>query len=199
MSTPTMTREERTTRLADLRAREAARKVVLSGTPLMDLPLDRRIAFALFDPGAITPRGNNYQEPLNRWQARAVNFVLPDPDAEFTQVRLERDRYRLAWQSARERAQAYGEGILRITGDRESYQEWLKQEQAATQQLRAKVAELMSEGHLTVADVVAFLVKKAREYGNSNRENRAKAEAVGTMASKISRGAIRPTEGGARS
>lgn len=59
-----------------------------------------------------------------------------------------------------------------------------------------RIAELTGEGHLTVADVVAWLTKKAHEYGNSNRENRAKAEAVGRMADKVSRGAIRPTEGG---
>lgn len=76
MATATMSREERSTRLADLRAREAARKVVLRGTPLMDLPLQRRIAFAIYDPGAITPRGDSYQEPLYRWQARSVTYVL---------------------------------------------------------------------------------------------------------------------------
>ncbi|MFI8191445.1 hypothetical protein ACIF8T_21920 [Streptomyces sp. NPDC085946] len=70
--------EERTARLADLRAREAARKVVVRGVPLMDLPLERRIAFAVYDPGAITPRGDDYQEPLHRWQARAVTYVLPE-------------------------------------------------------------------------------------------------------------------------
>jgi cell division protein FtsB len=63
-------------------------------------------------------------------------------DDEFVQATAERDRYRLAWQSARERAQAYGEGILRVVKDRESYQQWLKQEQAATEQLRARIAEL---------------------------------------------------------
>jgi len=73
-----LTREERAARLADLRAREAARKVVLRGTPLMELPLVDRIAFALFDPGAIVPRGDDYREPLYRWQARAVTYVLPE-------------------------------------------------------------------------------------------------------------------------
>jgi hypothetical protein len=75
-----MTREERTARLADLRAREAARKVVIRGVPLMDLPLERRIAVAIWDPGLIVPRGDNYQEPLYQWQARAVTYVLdPEP------------------------------------------------------------------------------------------------------------------------
>jgi hypothetical protein len=76
MTTALLSREERTARLADLRAREAARKVVLRGKPLMELPLVDRIAFALFDPGAIVPRGDNYREPLHRWQARAVTYVL---------------------------------------------------------------------------------------------------------------------------
>ncbi len=76
--TAVMSREERTSRLADLRAREAARKVVLRGKPLMDLPLEDRIAFAIYDPGAIVPRGDNYREPINRWQARAVTYVLAE-------------------------------------------------------------------------------------------------------------------------
>ena len=79
MSAVELTREERTERLADLRAREAARKVTLGGVPLMDLPLHRRIAFAIYDPGAIVPRGDNYQEPLHRWQARAIQYVLDEP------------------------------------------------------------------------------------------------------------------------
>ncbi|KMS79564.1 hypothetical protein ACH49_12085 [Streptomyces leeuwenhoekii] len=78
MSARTLSREERAGRLADLRAREAARKVIVRGVPLMDLPLQRRIAFAIYDPGAITPRGDNYQEPLYQWQARAVTYVLPE-------------------------------------------------------------------------------------------------------------------------
>ena len=81
MSAATLTREERTARLADLRAREAARKVVVRGVPLMELPLERRIAVALFDPGAIVPRGDNYREPLYVWQARAVTYVLTPVEA----------------------------------------------------------------------------------------------------------------------
>ncbi|MGQ3551758.1 hypothetical protein [Streptomyces rochei] len=62
--------------------------------------------------------------------------------AELAAVRAERDRYRAAWQSASFRAEARGEGILRITRDRETYQGWLEQEQAVTQQLRVRIAEL---------------------------------------------------------
>ena len=46
------------------------------------------------------------------------------------------------------------------------------------------------------AQIVAWLAKKAHEYGTSNRENRTKAEAVWRMADKLSRGAVRDTDGG---
>lgn len=75
-----MTREDRAERLADLRAREAARKIVLRGKPLMELPLADRVAFAAYDPGAIVPRDHDHQEPLHRWQARAITYVLDEPE-----------------------------------------------------------------------------------------------------------------------
>jgi len=56
-------------------------------------------------------------------------------------------RLRLAWRSARERAAAYGEGILRTVEDRESYQGWLKEAEAEVQRLRARVAELEAEAY----------------------------------------------------
>lgn len=49
---------------------------------LMDVDLERRIRFAIGDPGAILPRGDNYTEPLHAWQARAVMAVLPGPGGE---------------------------------------------------------------------------------------------------------------------
>ncbi|MCD2461945.1 hypothetical protein MBT42_18385 [Streptomyces sp. MBT42] len=61
----------------------------------------------------------------------------------------ENARLRLAWKSARERAQAYGEGILRHVEERDSYAKWLEQEQGVTLQLRAQVAELEGERHST--------------------------------------------------
>lgn len=48
-------------------------------------------------------------------------------------------RYRKAWQSARRRADAYGEGILRHVEERDTYAGWLEQEQAATAYLRSKL------------------------------------------------------------
>lgn len=62
----TLTSKERAERLRELRGREAARKLSMGAKTLMELPLQRRIAFAIYHPGAITPRGDNYQEPLHR-------------------------------------------------------------------------------------------------------------------------------------
>ncbi|MEW1803267.1 hypothetical protein ACIGO7_35630 [Streptomyces virginiae] len=55
----------------------------------------------------------------------------------------ERDlaRMRLAWQSARFRASAYSEGILRIVSDREAWERWTKAAEAEVVRLRAVVAE----------------------------------------------------------
>jgi hypothetical protein len=58
---------------------------------------------------------------------------------EIEQLKAERDRYRTAYHSASFRAEARGEGIVRIVGERESYQGWLKQEQECTQRLRAEL------------------------------------------------------------
>ncbi|WP_432008686.1 hypothetical protein [Streptomyces bacillaris] len=58
------------------------------------------------------------------------------------EARTERDRYRLAWQSARQRAEAYGEGIMRLCDDRDTWKGWLEQEQAHSAGLRTEVARL---------------------------------------------------------
>jgi hypothetical protein len=61
--------------------------------------------------------------------------------------------------------------------------------------LRARVAELETERSTFIAardaQIIAWLGKKANEYGTSNRDARAKAEAVSRMADKLSRGAVR--------
>jgi hypothetical protein len=55
--------------------------------------------------------------------------------------RTERARYRSAWLSARRRAEAYGEGILRHVEDRDTWKGWMRQQEArafaAEQQLAA--------------------------------------------------------------
>lgn len=65
--------------------------------------------------------------------------------AELDRLRAERDRYRLAYESARERAAAYGEGILRIVSDRETYQKWLKDSQAEVERLTRLLGERDAE------------------------------------------------------
>ncbi|MFJ2961233.1 hypothetical protein ACIPIC_02850 [Streptomyces collinus] len=73
--------------------------------------------------------------------ARAAQ-VISNMGGEIRELTHQRDRYRLAWQSASFRAEARGEGILRVVKDRESYQQWLKQAEA-------RVAELEAERHTT--------------------------------------------------
>ncbi|MGW4040429.1 hypothetical protein ACWEIM_29835 [Streptomyces sp. NPDC004778] len=62
--------------------------------------------------------------------------------------------------------------------------------------LRAYVDQLEAGRTTAAADrdkqIIAWLEQKAAEYGTSNRERRAKAEAVDRMADKLSRGAVRP-------
>ncbi|THA22736.1 hypothetical protein E6R18_32845 [Streptomyces sp. A1277] len=42
------------------------------------------------------------------------------------------------------------------------------------------------------AQIIAWLEKKAREEGTSNKERRTRADAIARMADKLSRGAVRP-------
>ncbi|MGV9352334.1 hypothetical protein [Streptomyces misionensis] len=60
----------------------------------------------------------------------------------------QRDRYRFAWHSARERAQAYGEGILRVVKDRETYQEWLRQAEEGNAALLRRLAGEAQQGEM---------------------------------------------------
>ncbi|MER6191815.1 hypothetical protein [Streptomyces cyaneofuscatus] len=70
------------------------------------------------------------------------------------------------------------------------------EEEQENARLRARVAELEAARTTAAADrdkqIIAWLEQKAAEYGTSNRERRAKAEAVNRMADKLSRGAVRP-------
>lgn len=50
-------------------------------------------------------------------------------------------RLRLAWQSARQRAAAYGEGILRVVRDREAWEKWTKDAEAEVVRLRSVLAD----------------------------------------------------------
>lgn len=54
-------------------------------------------------------------------------------------------------------------------------------------------AEALAEaGLLPKADVVAWLIKKAREIPRGNKIGRAQGDVVAVMASKVARGAVRP-------
>ncbi|MFB7908142.1 hypothetical protein ACFC1T_17055 [Kitasatospora sp. NPDC056076] len=58
---------------------------------------------------------------------------LRDAETELAQWRRQgrrAERYRAAWLSARERAQAYGEGILRLCNDRDQALAWLRTAEA---------------------------------------------------------------------
>lgn len=71
----------------------------------------------------------------------------PDEGSALAEAVTERDRYRAAWQSARFRATAYGEGILRHYDERDSYEGWMN-EQAA----RAAGAERERDSYGREAD-----------------------------------------------
>lgn len=60
-------------------------------------------------------------------------------------VTAERDRYRSAWLSARQRAEAYGEGILRHVEDRDTWKGWEKEQAARTQQAEAELGQLREQ------------------------------------------------------
>jgi hypothetical protein len=62
------------------------------------------------------------------------------------------------------------------------------------QKLDAYRAEVLAEAELLPkADVVAWLVKKAREFrALGHKQGHAQADALAAMASKVDRGAIRP-------
>ncbi|MFE6080033.1 hypothetical protein [Streptomyces virginiae] len=91
---------------------------------------------------------------------------------------------------------AFAIGMASVIGAWESMRAPAEVDEIA--RLRDRVAELEAELRTVVAardaQIVAWLGKKAREYGSSNREARDKAEAVGRMADKLRRGAVRPLE-----
>ncbi|MFB7832063.1 hypothetical protein [Streptomyces sp. NPDC056056] len=89
------------------------------------------------------------QSPESAAEARQLQDDVTGACLARWEEERENARLRLAWKSARERAQAYGEGILRHVEERDSYAKWLEQEQGVTLQLRAQVAELQGERHST--------------------------------------------------
>jgi hypothetical protein len=79
---------------------------------------------------------------------------------------------------------------------------WLSADERATnlgaqvnevQRLRENRTQIIAERD---TQIITWLLKKAGEYGQSNREERAASHAVWRMADKLSRGAVRDTDGG---
>jgi hypothetical protein len=52
--------------------------------------LARALAGAYSDPGAYTPRGDNYQEPIHEWATRAIGIVLDHAKAAIEQRATDR-------------------------------------------------------------------------------------------------------------
>lgn len=172
--------------------------------------LRSRIAEALCPPhhrvGSMSSHGPlSPMRPCQLHQAEAETVaavVQPHLDAEVDAVanrgaaaitamgvdvratRAERDRYRAAWQSARFRAQAYGEGILRHVEDRDTYAGWEKQ-----QAQRAHAAEVERDGlrdllakTTTVADRVTAERDAALAALQAVREAQSLGEALAAVA-----------------
>lgn len=87
-------------------------------------------------------------------------------ERENTALKAERDRYRSAWLSARERAVAYGEGILRVVEDRETYEGWLKTAETRVAELEAEVATAAAPPHARLVDAEQVL-RTARAEGSA--------------------------------
>jgi hypothetical protein len=81
--------------------------------------------------------------------------VISSMGADIRTLRRERDRYRNAWRSARERAQAYGEGILRVVKDREAYQGWLRQAEEAAARAAAPAVQAPDTDRAALRDRIA--------------------------------------------
>lgn len=110
--------------------------------------------------------------------------------AENASLREERAADHRTWQhdlkslrEAREEASALRARVAELEAERHVTNEALS---AAAEELRTRRDQIAERD----AQIVAWLGKKSREYGTSNRENRAKAEAVWRMADKLSRGAV---------
>lgn len=74
--------------------------------------------------------------------ASRATAAIAGMGADVRQARRERDRYRSAWLSARQRAEAYGEGILRHVEDRDTWMGWAKQQAARVVAAEAELTSL---------------------------------------------------------
>lgn len=70
------------------------------------------------------------------------------------------DRYRLAWQSARQRAQAYGEGILRHVADRDAYKGWMEEQGERANRAEQELATVRTALETLTAQSATALAKR---------------------------------------
>jgi hypothetical protein len=100
--------------------------------------------------------------------APAVTAAVPAPATD--RAAVERDRYRAAWRSARERAQAYGEGILRHVADRDF---WKRQYNAEHARHVAVVGALVTDRATVLREAAdryeAILASAAAEHSSDPR------------------------------
>ncbi|MFI5831011.1 hypothetical protein ACIA6C_27820 [Streptomyces sp. NPDC051578] len=112
-----------------------------SGTVLAELP-DWAGPIALFiaDAHDAVPELVAEVRSLNDETSKLANIIAGTGLALWEEER-DTARLRLAWQSARQRAAAYGEGILRVVRDREAWEGWTKSAEAEVVRLRTVLAE----------------------------------------------------------
>jgi hypothetical protein len=118
-------------RVAELGIPLTADYPVLRNSSVIPLPARWSCAYGVSDDEPFcTDEGDEHVCPtirVHRDDANAFAALV----ARVHELEGERDRFKAAWASARFRAQAYGEGIQRVVKDREQYQVWLKQAEAA--------------------------------------------------------------------
>ena len=141
----------------------------------------------------------------------AAGVDVPDLLAEVDRLRAELASSKAAHRAVWEQCQARGQRVFdlqgengRLRADRARLAETTDACGEEIHTLRARVAELECERatHRAErdAEITAWLRKKARDYRSiGSRQHAMQADAIETMASTISRGAVRPnnTRGGA--
>jgi hypothetical protein len=82
------------------------------------------------------------QSPETAAEARQLQNDVTGACLARWEEEQENARLRLAWKSARERAEAYGQAIQRHVADRDTWKGWVKAAETEVAALRARVAEL---------------------------------------------------------
>ncbi|MET9467393.1 hypothetical protein ABZY44_21820 [Streptomyces sp. NPDC006544] len=88
----------------------------------------------------VTGMGDDIQYVADTAIPEVAARIVADHN-EVIALREQLTRMGLAWTSARERAAAYGEGILRVVADRELWQGWTRTAEAEVVRLQSLLAE----------------------------------------------------------